>query len=381
MHNPSLDIRTERSGPYVRAAWTTPDGTVRRENIGRADDLSPRQIREAVAKLIERHALDPASAAKPGEATLAHWVPVYIQSRDLAPRSIEETQKALDYLMEFLGRDRMMHTVTDADAVNFRRWLEQRRAGKATNKTAGKPMKPATIGKVLTYARSLFAHALKKRPASGVKANPFAEMKITRPRDGDTMGYVSLEDFEKMIALATDPASRALLGLCRLAGLRSNEAQRLTWADIQWQHPPTLRTTIPLDKHGRKREGSTKHSEREIPIQPRLMELLREAFESGTCQDGPCCDLGSVPYELTRVAIVLRVKAGLPDYGKPLHSLRKSCEDDWLAKYPLPKVAYWIGHSPAVAITFYARPTPEDVVSVTGPAPTPTAPRSMAHES
>lgn len=61
-------------------------------------------------------------------------------------------------------------------------------------------------------------------------------------------------------------------------------------------------------------------------------------------------------------------------YGvtKPMHTLRKSLESDWLAKYPIADVAAWLGNSPTVAMKHYHQTVGETMRSVTGKNPSPT---------
>jgi len=44
------------------------------------------------------------------------------------------------------------------------------------------------------------------------------------------------------------------------------------------------------------------------------------------------------------IAAIVR-RSGLPRYGKPLHTLRKSCLTDWAGRFPMHTVKEWAGHS------------------------------------
>jgi len=44
-------------------------------------------------------------------------------------------------------------------------------------------------------------------------------------------------------------------------------------------------------------------------------------------------------------------------WAKPYHTLRKNCETDWLAAYPVMDVCRWLGHSPTVAMKHYHQTT------------------------
>jgi hypothetical protein len=72
-----------------------------------------------------------------------------------------------------------------------------------------------------------------------------------------------------------------------------------------------------------------------------------------------------------RDAHVIMRRAGF-EWQKPMHTLRKSLESDWLAKYPIADVAAWLGNSPAVAMKHYHQTVGETMRSVTGKNPIPT---------
>jgi hypothetical protein len=58
-------------------------------------------------------------------------------------------------------------------------------------------------------------------------------------------------------------------------------------------------------------------------------------------------------------------RAGLAPWGKPLHTLRKSLESDWLGTHPVLDVTKWLGNSPDVARKHYHQSLPETVRRVT----------------
>ena len=74
-----------------------------------------------------------------------------------------------------------------------------------------------------------------------------------------------------------------LIALCRLAGLLRGEGMDLTWSDIDWEKH---RLTIIAEKIGRRRVA---------PIEPKLYQLLLDAFDQAENGDERVCAI-SRPY-------------------------------------------------------------------------------------
>jgi len=158
---------------------------------------------------------------------------------------------------------------------------------------------------------------------------------------------------ERQFGLVAIPSScqgvcgwRVLLGLCRFAGLRQNEALKLSWRDVKWG---TVDTPAHLIVWGHKTKKF-----RITPIRPELLPLLREVFE--LAEDGTVeVVTGVVRKNLWRDFQVIRRRAGVMAYGKWCHTLRKNCEQDWNDQFPTHIVAEWMGHSVKVAQAHYLR--------------------------
>ena len=140
-----------------------------------------------------------------------------------------------------------------------------------------------------------------------------------------------------------NPGWQAFLGLCRLAGLRRNEALYLgsdrihgkrlqVIADGQWQ---------PKDK-----------DPRWVPICPELREILSRAPEGTLVGD---VTNGKIRKQFPRILRKARVKP----YAKPFQSLRRSCITDWSMKHPSHVVRQWSGHGSLVVMDKYYLQTPE----------------------
>ena len=94
--------------------------------------------------------------------------------------------------------------------------------------------------------------------------------------------------------------------------------------------------------------------QRQVPINPALHEILREAFEQapeGATLLAPKAAGGGLNLRTTFTKIVAR--AGCKPWPKLFQNLRASCETDWVETHPAHECAAWMGHSPAIASAHY----------------------------
>ena len=77
---------------------------------------------------------------------------------------------------------------------------------------------------------------------------------------------------------------------------------------------------------------------------PELQAALMDAYESAPQgQERVLYDV--YDENLTRDVKAAVRRAGVHEYSKPLHTLRKSCITDWAARYPMHVVKEWAGHA------------------------------------
>jgi hypothetical protein len=145
-------------------------------------------------------------------------------------------QQTLDSLTAALGLNRDIATITPADADDWRKAIATAREGEGKHKKArvaedGR-LSSATVAKRVAVAKQVFGKAvswgmLEKNPFAGLRAG--SQVNPARSR------YIDVPTIERVIAAAPGPQWRALIGLCRYAGLRCpSEIGLLTWADVDW---------------------------------------------------------------------------------------------------------------------------------------------------
>ena len=85
---------------------------------------------------------------------------------------------------------------------------------------------------------------------------------------------------------------------------------------------------------------------RTVPICHELQAYLLEAFEQAPDGEPLVIPKGSFSVcNASRWFTDLAKRADVVRYGKPLHTLRKSCITDWAKRFPMHVVKEWAGHS------------------------------------
>jgi integrase len=276
--------------------------------------------------------------------TVAALVDQYLARQDvrLSTRSVRGCWGRR--LVQLLG-DRPVSQITPLDAEAVRDAL------------VGAGLAPATVGRCLRFARQLFRWAV----LSGASArNPFDGL-AHNYREGNLppRDYARVEDTERLLAVCPPPW-RVLLGLARYAALRCpSEALLLRWQDVDLT---ARRLTVTSPK-----TATQGKPWRQVPIFPRLAELLAEAWEQapegaeyvvalpgyrGKQDNWQRCNLRTQLQRLMRRAGVF--------WQRPFRLLRSSCVTDWANQYPIHYVAAWAGHTVPVAGRHYLTVMPDN---------------------
>jgi hypothetical protein len=115
----------------------------------------------------------------------------------------------------------------------------------------------------------------------------------------------------------------------------------LPWRKIDWGKRRL--TVISRDQSASEGGFTVKDKDaKAVPIGPELYELLLASKH----EDGLVIPPGGVVYSNHwRDFEVVRERAGVAKYAKPIHCLRKSCLTDWAGRFPAHVVKEWAGHS------------------------------------
>ncbi len=326
-HLRSLERAKANSVPITAAsaAWLNSIGGDLRDKIAAEGLCEPRAERKASA------------------FTLAVYIGRYIERRtDLGRCALLNLRQSEAKLVEHFGKARKLDSITVGDAKGFRHWLEgQRYAG-------------ATISMFVKKARQFFRDAVDHEL---LKKNPFKDVPAGTQVNPATMRYVRTADVELLIAATKEWPVKLILAFGRYGGLRCpSEASRLKWSDIDFE---ANKIHVQADKT--KKQGKP---ERQVPIHPRLAQLLSEAFTLAA--DGEKRIIPIVDTETNLRTKIGRLcdAAGVKKWPKPLQNLRLSCETDWMDTDGVALACKWSGNTPEVAFKHYHLVRDEDFMRV-----------------
>lgn len=237
-----------------------------------------------------------------------------------------------------------MHTITAADAEDFRQWLLKQ------------PLATYTVRKRMQAVKMFFKSMVVREliPSSPFEGVTSVSAVVNESRNV----YVPATDVESVMNEAPDAEWRAMIALSRFGGLRlPSEVLSLKWEDIHWEK---ARITVISPKTAHNVGGG----QRTIPLFHELLQPLREAFEAApegavyvvTRHRSQAESDEGFKNSNFRTSFNKMVKrAGLQVWPKPFHAMRASRETDLLKTHPLQAVARCFGHSPKVAVANYLR--------------------------
>lgn len=340
-------VGLHRNNGYWQARWRDHLGRRHSRGLGRIDAVTQREAKRLCAEIGAE--INPTSSGR--VPTLEEWTKRYLDLREheLGEGTYTLHELTCRYLVEKLGTAKL-DAITRIDAREWRIWLGRRKV-RTHFEHGGNTISASTVAMHIRNAKVIFQFAI---DMDVINRNPFDRETGTAPKMPKTWADIDDAKLNKILDACPTADWRRLFSLCRWAGLRLGEALRLTWSDIDWQA-----RTVAIIPPGRE---STKHRFRTVPLRPELYTLLLRDFADA--KGDAVCD--GIRYENThRDALIIIKKAGLKAYSKPMHTLRKCCETEWMARHPVLDVVAWLGNSPTVAAEHYTRPTPESVAKIT----------------
>lgn len=328
------------NGNYWQAQWFDSNGIRQRRSLGSKKAMNKREARAACVEMAATMLLEPAHRDHRGSPTVEAWWGLYEPMRtDLKDGTLTIHKAAWERFTKTVRPTLTMDKITARHGFAFAAKL----AGSGLT-TSGQSCYMRSVKAMLEYARK----------GRFIPTNPWVDVPAGQSEAQHDWKQVSRDDFAKMLDQCPNAGWRALLALCRYAGLRRGEALRLTVNDINW-------TASTLNVYPEGAEG-TKQRFRVVPIDPALMPILLEAREAS--DDGRVCPVSHNNLDANATAIAER--AGVGRYAKPFHTLRKNLESEWLADHPIMDVCKWLGHSPSVAMRHYHATTAASMARVTG---------------
>jgi integrase len=306
-------------------------------------DLSP----TLYAKFVAANLLEP--RAEKQKHTLGDFLARHIASLTRKPATIDHLNLARRYLMESMGENRELSTISTGDADAFRRELERTMNAKSTV--------PRICGRAKQFFRAAKREGL-------IAENPFEDMKHLSVKENEARQFfVTSEIATKVLNACPTLRCQLIFALARYGGLRSpSEVVLLRWGDIDWEKG---RFTV----HSPKTAHHEGKATREVPLFPELRPYLEKAFNAYETANGrPPSRDEFVVYVRNREGTNnfgpqidhIVEKVGLTPWPKTMQNLRSTRETELLdAGHPLKAVCNWLGNTPTVAMKHYAQVRPE----------------------
>jgi integrase len=218
-------INLASNGDYWHADWQDAFGKRRRKSLGPKGEISQRQARKLCQRMANALNLHPQLQTKE-MPTLEQYVRDYLDSRvDVKPTTRYLFDLTGRYLVRFFGDKTRIDAISRQGA---RAWRTALARGEVSG---GKPMAEVSVCHRSADAKTIFKRAVDD---DLLPINPFDRLKVRAPKPDKDWHYVSLDDLEKLLAACQTAGWRALIALCRLAGLRRGEAMTLSWPAINF---------------------------------------------------------------------------------------------------------------------------------------------------
>lgn len=262
-------------------------------------------------------------------------------------------------LMAFFGENSNIKTVNPKSAAAFISKQKSCAPGRE-----GQELSDWSIEQIRTHCKTIFNVAtqwgyIDKNPFSTLRSKKLAVKRWHK---------VTPQEYKELLAAAPTLQVKLAYTLFYTAGLRLHEAFNLTWADIDFE-----KGIITIAS----REGTANmppfnvkdHEARRIPVSPHTVDFLT-TFQTQAPEGVPYILLSPERYERVKVKWqqlhkerkpwrnrytinnVLRgfkshyKRAGIKPVGKlTIHTLRKSCGQNWSDRLPINVVKELMGHS------------------------------------
>ena len=186
------------------------------------------------------------------------------------PRTLERYRGALDHFERILRKKKYIEAVTRSDIEDYKIARSHETVGDDR-----RPISPATINFEVNVLKTFFYYMIRERAVQ--MENPCARSKPLRAEKERLKRrppvYIQ-DELDKLFA-ECDETDRAIFATLLLTGLRKDELVHLAWDDVDLKRT-VLRVTA--------KEGFAPkdYEEREIPIPPDLVKILRNLPRTST---------------------------------------------------------------------------------------------------
>lgn len=265
------------------------------------------------------------------------------------PSTIAKYQNAKANLVDFFTAHRLINTITEGDAEEFKAFLTAR----GGRQREGQGLAPTTAQKRLRLARKFFEQATKK---GWIATNPFGSTLVTNPVSIEREFWVSAELTYKLLDACHDHEFRLLVAMVRFAALRCpSEVLPFQWSQVDWESD-RMKVLSPKTEH---LPGG---ASRMVPIFAELRPYLEDAWDAVPegAPDAMFPKLGSSTGQAmtNRLRRVCR-SIGVELWPKPWVNMRSTRETELADHFPIKSACKWTGNTEIVARKHYLQVTKE----------------------
>ncbi len=241
-------------------------------------------------------------------------------------------------LVEFFGADRMIDSITPADADEWAAWL-----------AGHKQLAENTVRKRSANAKMFFRVAVRRKQ---IATNPFEGLVGSVTPSRGRQYFIPRETVTALLDQCRGPEFRLLLLFARYMGCRvPSEIVPLTWGDVDWENRRVVITSPKTERH----PGGDK---RVCPIFPEVFPALQDAFD--TAPEGEVYVFPSVRSGEKNLRTWLKraiVKAGLTPWPRLWQNFRATRSTELADLFPSHVAAAWLGHTEKIADGHYRQVT------------------------
>lgn len=309
---------------------------------------------------------------KAPDVTLSGFCKDWLSARkpELRPASQDLYAQTIKRLKDYFGKDTLLKDITAKKAAVFISEQKSRAIGHQ-----GKELSDWSREQIKRHCKTIFETAVEWRLLA---ANPFKALRLKKP--GTKRWHrVTVKEYQALLEVAPTLRWKVFDALAYTSGARMGELFSLTWNEIDFESGRLVIAN---------REGAADmppfhikdHEARRIPLPKHTIDLLTE-WQDQTPEHVPYILLTKERYERVKakwqrlrkqgrpwrnrymVNNVLREfkrhfkRAGIKPVGKlTIHTLRKSCGQNWADHLPMNVVKELMGHS-SIATTqeFYTQ--------------------------
>jgi integrase len=299
-----------------------------------------------IRETIERWGLVDAAPKRNDDSDrfLAAFCDRYIRGRtDVGVATREKYGHTKRFLVGMFGEDRLLKSITKADAKAWQRWLMQQPVRIDKDGNVIRTMAESTASKHVKRAKTMFDDAVDARlidesPMDAIKGG----QEVNRKRDF----FVDRNAAATVLDACPDHDWRLIFGLARFGGFRVCELLNVEWGDVLWDQ-------------NKIRNNSPKTGLRFVPIFPELAPILEAAFDNAYPGQVRCLERYVRDANLGTTMNRIIERAGLSPWEKTFQNLRASRRTELEERFPNHVVNSWMGHSAKVAEKSYLQVTPD----------------------